>query len=40
MYFVLTYDNRRMKPVEIALRGEERRENNGGVKLKIYCNHM
>jgi hypothetical protein len=31
MYFVIIYENRRMKPVEIVLRSgaKERRENNG-----------
>jgi hypothetical protein len=34
MYFVSIYENRRMKPVEIVLRREERgkRENDGGGK--------
>jgi hypothetical protein len=35
MYFVIIYENRRMKLVEIVLRGEW--ENVRGVKSKIYC---
>jgi hypothetical protein len=34
MYFVSIYENRRMKPVEIVLRGERGKENNGGDKSK------
>jgi hypothetical protein len=37
MYFVFIYENRRIKPVEIVLRkGEQRRENDGGSKSKMY----
>jgi hypothetical protein len=36
MYFVIIYENRRMKFVEIVLRRGEW-ENVGGVKSKIYC---
>jgi hypothetical protein len=36
--FVFTYENRRLKPVEIVLRrrGEEKRENNGGGRSKMH----
>jgi hypothetical protein len=42
MYFVSTYDNRRMKPVEIVLRrqGREKREDDGEGKSKIHCKHI
>jgi hypothetical protein len=36
VYFVLIYENRRLKPVEIVLRigeGREKRENEEGVNL-------
>jgi hypothetical protein len=32
IYFVSIYENRRMKPVEIVLRGEGKGENDGGGK--------
>jgi hypothetical protein len=35
MYFIFMYENRRVKPVEIILRGGRgRRENDGGGKSK------
>jgi hypothetical protein len=42
MYFVFTYENRRMKPVEIVQEGErgEEGEQIGRDKCKIYCKHM
>jgi hypothetical protein len=38
MYFVIKYENRRLKLVEIVLGGEW--ENVGGVKSKIYCKEI
>jgi hypothetical protein len=35
--FCTIYENRRMKPVEIVLRGK--RENDRGGKSKIHCKH-
>jgi hypothetical protein len=41
MHFVSIYENRRMKPVDIILRGGGGRENDGGVNpTKIYFKHM
>jgi hypothetical protein len=42
MYFVSIYENRRMKPVEIALRsrgGRKREKDGGGKSIKIYSKH-
>jgi hypothetical protein len=36
MYFVFIYENKRMKPVEIVVRGEGVRDNDGARKSKIY----
>jgi hypothetical protein len=36
LYFVFIYENKRMKPAEIILRGRGKRENKEGDKSKIY----
>jgi hypothetical protein len=42
MYFLSTYENRRIKPFEIILMGGGRkRENMEGINsTKLYCKHM
>jgi hypothetical protein len=40
MYFVLIYENRRMKSVEIVLKGGGEEGEDAESESKIYCKHI